>query len=119
MSAAPALQTSGRRLRLRVRGVVQGVGFRPFAHRLAAQLSLSGFVRNDGEGVLIEVEGAQAQAFLTELRARPPPLARIDAIEVAAIAPVGGEGFAIDVTRPRPFDHPNRRGCGRLRRLSR
>jgi hydrogenase maturation protein HypF len=95
---APALRTSGR-LRLRVRGAVQGVGFRPFAYGLAARLSLSGFVRNDGEGVLIEIEGPRAQAFLTELKAATPPLARIDSIEVAAIAPLGDEGFAIDATR--------------------
>ena len=41
------------RLRLRVRGAVQGVGFRPFAYGLASKLKLSGFVRNDSEGVLI------------------------------------------------------------------
>jgi hydrogenase maturation protein HypF len=82
-----------------VLGAVQGVGLRPFAYGLAARLSLSGFVRNDGEGVLIEVEGPRAQAFLTELEKAPPPLARIDSIEVVAIAPVGGEGFAIDATR--------------------
>ena len=78
---------------------MQGVGFRPFAYGLAARLSLNGFVRNDGEGVLIEVEGASAQAFLKELETTPPPLARIDSIEVAAIAPTGGEGFTIDTTR--------------------
>jgi hydrogenase maturation protein HypF len=99
VTAAAALHVSGRRLRLRVRGVVQGVGFRPFAYGLASQLSLSGFVRNDGEGVLIEIEGTRAQAFLAELEAAPPPLARIDSIEVAAIDPTGGQGFAIDSTR--------------------
>lgn len=99
MAAGPALQANDRRLRLRVRGAVQGVGFRPFAYGLAARLSLSGFVRNDGEGVLIEVEGPSAQAFLKELETAPPPLARIDSVEVAAIAATGGEGFAIDATR--------------------
>ena len=99
---APAtlLRTYRERRRLRVRGAVQGVGFRPYAYSLASRLSLSGFVRNDAEGVLIEVEGARAEAFLTELEAAPPPLARIDSIEVAAIAPLGGEGFFIDATRP-------------------
>ena len=89
----------GERLRLRVRGVVQGVGFRPFAYGLASRLGLSGFVRNDAEGVLIEVEGARAGAFLTELKAAPPPLARVDSVEAAPIAPLGGEGFVIDATR--------------------
>ncbi len=87
------------RLRFRVRGAVQGVGFRPFAYRLASRLALAGFVRNDAEGVLIEVEGAHASAFLSELETAAPPLARIDSIEVAAIAPVGGEGFIIEATR--------------------
>ncbi len=98
---APALmlRMSGERLRLRVRGAVQGVGFRPFAYGLASRLALSGFVRNDAEGVLIEVEGARAHVFLSELETAPPPLAHIDSIEVAAIAPVGGEGFVIDATR--------------------
>jgi hydrogenase maturation protein HypF len=78
---------------------VQGVGFRPFAYGLAARLSLTGFVRNDGEGVLIEVEGRSPETFLAELKTAPPPLARIDSIQVAAIAPLGGAGFAIDATR--------------------
>ena len=82
-----------------MRGVVQGVGFRPFAYGLASRLELSGFVRNDADGVLIEVEGARAGAFLAELRQAPPPLARIDSVEVAPVAPVGGEGFVIDATR--------------------
>ena len=95
---APVLQ-SGERLRLRVRGVVQGVGFRPFAYGLASRLGLSGFVRNDADGVLIEIEGARAAAFLAELRQAPPPLARIDSVEAAPIAPLGGGGFVIDATR--------------------
>ncbi|MGZ8369166.1 MAG: acylphosphatase, partial [Rhodoplanes sp.] len=45
------------RLRLRVRGAVQGVGFRPFAYGLATRLELSGFVRNGPDGVTLEVEG--------------------------------------------------------------
>jgi hydrogenase maturation protein HypF len=97
---APAhVQTNAERLRLRVRGVVQGVGFRPFAYSLASRLKLSGFVRNDSDGVLIEVEGARAGAFLAELRRAPPPLARIDSVEVARVAPAGGEEFLIDATR--------------------
>jgi hydrogenase maturation protein HypF len=66
---------------------------------LAARLALSGFVRNDAEGVLIEVEGARADSFLTALTETPPPLSHIDAIDVAAIPPLGGHGFVIDSTR--------------------
>ena len=82
-----------------MRGAVQGVGFRPFAYGLASRLALSGFVCNDAEGVLIEVEGPRAEAFLSELEAAAPPLARIDSIEVDAIAALGGEGFVIEATR--------------------
>ena len=87
-----------RRLRLRVRGVVQGVGFRPFAYGLASRLKLSGFVLNDADGVLIEIEGADAEQFLHALRLAPPPLARIDSIEVAELPLAGGHGFAIEAT---------------------
>ncbi|MFC3162670.1 carbamoyltransferase HypF [Ciceribacter thiooxidans] len=71
-----------RRLRLRVRGVVQGVGFRPFAFGLARRYGLCGFVLNDSEGVLIEIEGGAVDEFRTALRAEAPVLARIDAVEV-------------------------------------
>ncbi len=87
-----------RRLRLRVRGAVQGVGFRPFAYGLASRLALSGFVLNDADGVLIEIEGAGAEQFLHALRLAPPPLARIDSIDVADLPLAGGEGFAIRAT---------------------
>ena len=63
-----------------VRGIVQGVGFRPFLFSLATNLALSGFVTNRGGSVHIEVEGdtGSLDAFLSELTTRPPPLARID-----------------------------------------
>ena len=99
-SAAPQLRSDDRRLRLRVRGVVQGVGFRPFAYGLAARLSLGGFVRNDSEGLLIEVEGARPEAFVSELRRAPPPLARISAIEVCDAPPQGAADFVIEASAP-------------------
>ena len=65
-----------------VRGVVQGVGFRPFVYGLATRLELSGFVKNVMGGVSIEIEGdvSALDAFLSELAAHPPPLAHIDAL---------------------------------------
>jgi len=84
-----------RRLRLRLRGAVQGVGFRPFAHALAARCGLSGFVRNDAEGVLVEIEGARHADFLAALRKEKPPLARIDGLEIECIGATGERGFAI------------------------
>ncbi len=90
------------RLRLRVRGAVQGVGFRPFAYGLAIRLALSGFVRNGPDGVVLEIEGARADEFLDRLRGAPPPLARIDAIDVERIAPLGAGGFAIAASEHGP-----------------
>jgi len=76
------------RRRVRVRGQVQGVGFRPFAYRLARDLDLAGWVRNDAEGVEIEVQGDEAGVaeFLRRLRAERPTLARIDSVEVREVA---------------------------------
>lgn len=89
--------TGRRRLRVTVRGVVQGVGFRPFVYTTAAALSLSGLVRNDSSGAIIEVEGDPAgiDDFLYRLRKHPPPLAIIESIATEAIPVVGGTGFAI------------------------
>ncbi|MFG1929787.1 carbamoyltransferase HypF [Mycobacterium sp. NPDC048908] len=89
--------TTRRRLRVCVRGVVQGVGFRPFVYTAAAALGLSGSVRNDTAGAVIEVEGhpTDLDRFLNRLRDGPPPLAVIESIEPHAIATVGGTGFTI------------------------
>jgi hydrogenase maturation protein HypF len=85
------------RRRIRVRGIVQGVGFRPFVHHLATRRSLGGFVLNDGEGVVVEVEGEDValDAFLAALRIEAPPLARIDSVTWEAAPPSGDEGFTI------------------------
>ncbi|MFO1305901.1 MAG: carbamoyltransferase HypF [Burkholderiales bacterium] len=85
------------RARIEVRGIVQGVGFRPFVYRLAQELELAGWVNNDGEGVTIEVEGAREHVErMTERLAKDaPPRARIDAIDVHACAPRDERGFAI------------------------
>jgi len=91
-------ETQPTRLRLRLRGAVQGVGMRPFVHGLAARFALTGFVRNDCEGVLIEVEGFGTRAFLTELRGKLPPLARLDACECEEILPRGDAEFVIETT---------------------
>ena len=88
------------RLRLRVRGTVQGVGFRPYVHGLAQTLQLSGFVLNDGDGVVVEVEGANASSFVDRLSAGIPPLARIDSIQIQQLACSGQRGFAILPSQP-------------------
>lgn len=68
--------------RIRVRGLVQGVGFRPFVWTLAHELGLSGWVRNDGSGASIAVSGVAVEQFLQRLVSDQPRLARIDVIEV-------------------------------------
>ena len=85
------------RRQIQVRGVVQGVGFRPFVYRLACEEGLAGFVSNDTGGVTIEVEGprAQVEAFLVRLRTQTPPLARIDSVVVRDLATTGDAGFQI------------------------
>ena len=80
-----------------VRGVVQGVGFRPFVYRLALEEGLGGFIGNDTDGVTVEVEGPEGgvNAFLERLRTEAPPLSRIDSIVVREIAATGEAGFRI------------------------
>jgi hydrogenase maturation protein HypF len=89
MTSAPTFGTSAVRHRIRVRGLVQGVGFRPFVYRLACQLTVAGFVGNDSEGVFIEAEGSPAALDELEhrLRSEAPPLARVDVIEAERITP--------------------------------
>ena len=92
--------TTRRRLRVWVRGVVQGVGFRPFVYSTASSLGLTGSVRNDSSGAIMEVEGEarDIDEFLTRLRDRPPPLAVIESIDTQQIPVSGGTGFAITDT---------------------
>ena len=83
--------------RLHVRGVVQGVGFRPFVHRLADRLGLAGWVRNGSGDVEIELEGEQQSiaTFLSTLRTEAPPLSSIDSIVHEFHPPTGAAGFAV------------------------
>ncbi len=95
--ALPLAETEG--CRIRVRGLVQGVGFRPHVWRLARDAGLAGQVRNDGEGVEIEAWGAAAAlaGFLDALKTEAPPLARVDAVEAEALPgrpPAGGFSIA-------------------------
>ncbi len=82
---------------IRVSGVVQGVGFRPFVYRLASEETLAGFIGNDTDGVIIELEGpaARIQTFLVRLTSETPPLARIDSVATSDLHPTGQTGFSI------------------------
>jgi len=85
---------------IRVTGLVQGVGFRPYVHALATGLGLAGFVGNDERGVFIEAEGApdRIDRLLAELREHPPPLAQVTAVSARAVAVRGGSGFTIEAS---------------------
>ena len=90
------------RLRLRVGGTVQGVGFRPFVHRVASELRLTGSIGNDDDGVWCEVQGSRPalEAFERRLVEDAPALARIEAIAATVIEARAGEtAFAIEPSR--------------------
>jgi hydrogenase maturation protein HypF len=89
---AVATPPAAERRRVRVIGVVQGVGFRPFVHRLATELGLAGHVGNDADGVFAEVEGEPPgiDEFEVRLTAEAPPLAHIFGVTVTSL-PVRGE----------------------------
>jgi len=90
------MTTEGRRAL--VRGVVQGVGFRPFVYRIAHERDLAGSVRNLGDAgveILVEGPGEAVQSFVDALRTETPPLARIDDIDVTAIDLTGVSEFTI------------------------
>lgn len=80
---------------VRVTGVVQGVGFRPYVYALARELDLSGHVGNDVHGVFIEVQGDGVEEFLARLPADAPPLSVIEDITVAEVEPQVESGFRI------------------------
>ncbi len=86
-----------RRVRARVHGTVQGVGFRPYVYRLAGEHRLVGFVLNDADGVLLEAQGsaAQVERFLTRLAVEAPPLAVVERVVAEDRAPGADDGFAI------------------------
>ena len=95
------------RARLEFEGIVQGVGFRPFLHRLAAELGLAGWVLNTSAGVLLEIEGAPADvgAFIERVPLEAPALSRILVTRVRRLPPLGYHEFAI---------HPSRLEAGAL-----
>ncbi len=94
---SPVTGSSIQRRRLLVQGIVQGVGFRPFVYGQALRCGLVGFVRNDSQGVTIEVEGDQAalDGFQRALREQAPMLARIDTLSTEIVAPCCEESFVI------------------------
>jgi hydrogenase maturation protein HypF len=87
---------------VRVEGVVQGVGFRPFVYGLAARLGLGGLVGNDVDGVFAEVEGSPAAVaeFLRAVERDAPPLAKVERVTATALVPTGTTSFEIVASEP-------------------
>ena len=88
------------RIRLKVTGIVQGVGFRPFIYSLAKSLFLNGWVNNTGDGVVIEAEGTHEvlEAFLSRIRKDAPPLSYIKDIFIEYLEFKGYEDFKIETS---------------------
>ena len=91
-----------RRVLVKVRGIVQGVGFRPFIYQLAKRCRLNGWVRNQSDGVEIEVAGpaVSVETFIRSISSEPPPLARITSVESADLSYRELVGFTIAESRP-------------------
>ncbi|MGI8594785.1 MAG: carbamoyltransferase HypF [Solirubrobacteraceae bacterium] len=107
-----------RRVRARVTGIVQGVGFRPYVYRLARELALDGYVLNDERGVVVEAEGEppSVEAFLARLPAEAPPLASVEGVVCEERPPERQRGFAIVESRrggePLALVSPDTATCG-------
>ncbi|MER5750322.1 carbamoyltransferase HypF [Streptomyces sp. NPDC002088] len=105
MSAPPSVTAVAgdppSRRRVTVRGVVQGVGFRPYLYTLATALDLSGHVTNTPEGVVAEVEGAPSAVarFCERIAAQAPPLARVESVDHQEVPATGGTAFTILASR--------------------
>jgi hydrogenase maturation protein HypF len=95
--AADRAATERRAVAVTVTGTVQGVGFRPFVARTAADAGLAGAVRNTEEGVQITFEGPQAavETAVDRVRTDPPPLSTVREVTVRAVDPTGREGFDV------------------------
>ena len=91
------VQGTMRRVRARVDGTVQGVGYRPFVYRLADELGIAGWVLNDERGVLVEAEGAPeaVAAFVERLSDDAPPLADVRGVSIEDVPATGEPGFEI------------------------
>ena len=85
------------RVRARIEGTVQGVGFRPYVYRLAGELGVSGHVLNDSRGVVVEVEAPPetVERFLARLPVEAPPLATVERVIAEQVEELGERGFSI------------------------
>jgi hydrogenase maturation protein HypF len=82
-------------LNISIKGIIQGVGFRPFIYNLANSLSIKGFIANTTDGVVMTVEGDDLHFFIEKVRKDAPPLARIMSIDISPVKPAGFTDFSI------------------------
>ncbi len=94
------------RAQIIVKGVVQGVGFRPFVYKLATSLRLTGYVTNTSEGVLIEGEGGAIPEFVRRLRTEAPPLSDITDISITSLPLKGDADFTIRASSDHAVGQP-------------
>ena len=87
------------RIKILVKGIVQGVGFRPFVYSLAKSLNLKGFVMNSSEGVVIDIEGNNSPAFIERLSKEAPPLSQIMGVDITPVPFYGYQDFQIIKSR--------------------
>jgi len=87
------------RIKILVKGIVQGVGFRPFVYSLAKSLNLKGFVMNSSEGVVIDIEGDNSPAFIERLSKEAPPLSQIMGVDITPVPFYGYRDFQIIKSR--------------------
>ncbi len=92
-----AESSSKNRLKITIKGIVQGVGFRPCIYQLATKYKLCGFVTNNGTGVYIEIEGYQVSIdnFLRDIKINKPPLSRIDSLKKEKLQTKNSSSFKI------------------------
>ncbi len=83
------------RTRILVKGIVQGVGFRPFVYNLAESLNLKGYVINSSKGVTIEIEGEESDTFVSRLTSEAPPLSEIMSVDTVKLPFQGFPDFQI------------------------
>jgi len=91
----------GKRTKVAIKGIVQGVGFRPFIYQLAHRYRLAGYVSNDAQGVHVEVEGSETdiERFCQAVRVHPPPLAHIASLECTDIPLRNDTSFRIEPSK--------------------
>ena len=89
---------SKNRYEVKIKGIVQGIGFRPFIYKIAQQLNIKGWVKNSGEGVIIQIEceAKQLRLFINKIKQEKPTPASIDSLEIKQLNYIGYQQFKIE-----------------------